>query len=916
MAQERTAEKVFGGHLGAVTMGMFAPDGKTVVTTSIDQTARLWRIDSESELRRYTQHTGPVLCLAVSGNGTVLATGAQDNTVRIWDLPLGKPLRVFAGDQQQVNAIAISPLGDAIVSASADRGVGVFSLTETGKPFITRKKTGDAVELQSIAYRNDGAIYASGDIEGRIVLWSPFLDAPQGEWLSHDGAVSDMGFMSNNQQLISAGDDGAVRTWQSAPTLSRAFDMGDKPVIDWSVFGSRDRSVCLADDGLMFVLNLSNGEIEREFTKLDFTPRSITLAPNNSWICVADDSGRTHLLNIDGSPRAVIEAHRGAVRDVAVHPDSNRFATCGDDGYVRIWGQPIADANSHEPTHAFLIDPDARVPATSIVFTADQKELICGASDGKIHQWNLANGERVRTIYAHVGSDAQIIVEVAVTPNSQTLLSLGRDQTLRSFKLSDGSALKVMHHPTAVRSLSVSPDSSRVAVACDDGIVRLWDLDSGTLLQAIPTHAAAVVNVTFAADGQSIVSASSDHSLQVTKPSIIRAMQVHDSAIRSMAIYGGGSGVVTCDRQHVVMTNTSNGTEIRSYRVMNNDSATADANAKTDVTYREIEPSAVDVRSDNQRVAVGTESGEVYVWNANNGESPILSLQVDFAVTAITYSPDNRQLAVATGDNRVHVFGPSVPGTQPQIELVPHQEFKLDAVATDLAFAADSQSVYVSLSNGQVQQWYYAGIAQRRQMNHGGPVYGVAVSHDGTLAVSCSSDRTIRVWDTTTGQQKSQMNGHNSAVHAIAISSDETFAVSSGADGTIRLWDIVGGRQLKQLNKFDDTMYSVAIHPGGQWVATAGADREIHLLDMITGQELQTLKGHTDYIHCVAFNADGDRLLSYGYAGQLKLWDPSEGKLLHELQFGNVGNDAQFSPDGKQILLSNGDGTASIIQSP
>jgi WD40 repeat protein len=306
----------------------------------------------------------------------------------------------------------------------------------------------------------------------------------------------------------------------------------------------------------------------------------------------------------------------------------------------------------------------------------------------------------------------------------------------------------------------------------------------------------------------------------------------------------------------------------------------------------------------------------VLVWNAGAGELPLQKLKIDAPVTAIAYSPDNQKIAVATASSLVHVFGPSLPNVSPASELTLHQTITTTSVVKDLVFAANSQSFWTASVDGKVDQWNYVGLAQRRQMNHGGPVYGVAISGNGNTVVSCSADQTVRVWDNGSGAQKFQLNGHVGAVHAVAMSRDETFAVSSGADGTLRLWDIIGGRQLKQLAKFDQTMYSIALHPNGQMVAAAGADRRVHLLDIITGEERRTLEGHSDYIHCVTFDASGAKLISYGYAGFLKVWNPSDGALFHQSRVGKVGNYAQFSSDGTSILLSNGDGTASVLPSP
>ena len=913
-AQDEVPEAVFSGHLDGVTMGMFTPDGTAVLTSSVDQTARLWDLATRAQQRKYAQHTGPILSMAVSGDGATLVTGGQDNTLRVWDLPLGRPINVFKGHQEPVNALTLSPVGDTLVTASGDQTIVARSSTDSTDKGTS--KSGHLTKVLAVAYRNDGAYFASSDSSGRILIWSPYLEQPQGDLHSHDGAVTALQFTADNQHLFSAGDDGVVRTWQLNPNVPKRFELGEAPVVAWAVNSGRSQAVCLAEDGKALVLNLSDGAIVSELPKFDFVPSSIAQAPDSSWICVGDDAGTAHVLNWDGTVRAVVKAHSGRVNDVVIHPDSLRFATAGSDGVVKIWGQPTAGETPQQPLHAFHLDPDSSSSATALAFSADQQHLWCGAEDGSIHQWHVATGKLVRAIDAHTAPDVKVIRRLVITRDSQFILTIGEDQSLRCFKSSDGSAVQVMPHPVPIRDVAIAPDNTRAAVACDDGRVRLWDLRSGTLLQVLSGHKAAVQAVAYLNDGQTIATVSRDKSLRLTKTSIVRAAQVHQDAICGLTMDARGANLVTCDQRHIMMTQAATGAEVRPYRVKEAAADETQSQSDEQDKYRKLELTTVVMRPDNQRIAAGTAANEVIVWNSSNAESLWQTLELDSRPIALAYSVDNRKLAVATEADVVHIFGPSEPGVQPPVELTLHQQIKTNAALSDVAFAQDGQSVFVGLSDGTTEQWRYAETAQQRQMIHGGPIYGLAITNDGKTAVSCSADQTIRVWDTRTGRQTAQMRGHIGAVLAIAISSDETFVVTSGADGTVRLWDVVGGRQLKQLAKFDDNIYSIDIHPNGQTVAVAGADQKVHLLDMTTGEEKQTLEGHPDYIHCISFDQAGQRLLSYGYAGHLKIWDTSDGKLLKEIRIGKVGNYAQFSPDGKQIMLSNGDGTARVIPAP
>ncbi len=430
-AQQTDAEKVFGGHLDAVTMGDFTADGDSIVTVSFDQTARLWDIASQAELRRYTQHTGPIFCLAVSGDGTTLVTGAQDNTVRIWDLPLGRPLAAFQDHDQPVSAIAISPDGNVLVSVAADQSLRIRSLAEAEDQPGTR--SGHTADVLSLAYRSDGAYFASGDQAGRVRLWSPYLEEPQAELAGHDGAIGQLQFVSNNQQLLTAGDDGVVRSWQLMPSTPSRFELGETQLIDWSFSNSQSQAVCLAEGGRAFVLNLSNGEITNEYPPLEIKATAVAHAPNNSWVCIGAEAGQAQLLNYtDGVLRGTVVGHQGRINDVAIHADSTRFATCGVDGTVRIWGQPTSTDQPQQPLHLLRTSADAQVAATSVLFTPDQQHLVCGAADGRIHQWNIGSGQLVRTIDAHFGADRPAIRELVVTPNAQVIASIGDDKTLRT----------------------------------------------------------------------------------------------------------------------------------------------------------------------------------------------------------------------------------------------------------------------------------------------------------------------------------------------------------------------------------------------------------------------------------------------------------------------------------------------------
>src|SRR5213078_1189949 len=104
-------------------------DGKTVVTASADNTARLWDATTGKQTAILLGHSGPVLSAGFSSDGKTIVTASHDNTARLWSVATAKQIAWFSGHAGPVNSSAFSPDSARIVSASDDHTARLWDIS-------------------------------------------------------------------------------------------------------------------------------------------------------------------------------------------------------------------------------------------------------------------------------------------------------------------------------------------------------------------------------------------------------------------------------------------------------------------------------------------------------------------------------------------------------------------------------------------------------------------------------------------------------------------------------------------------------------------------------------------------------------------------------------------------------------------
>jgi WD40 repeat protein len=449
-----------------------------------------------------------------------------------------------------------------------------------------------------------------------------------------------------------------------------------------------------------------------------------------------------------------VNAHLGGVNTVAFSPDGSLIASGGADDGIRLWQHNLEGVGPMAAGHTAAV--------TSVAFSEDGNRVVSGGNDKGVRLWDVPSRTQIGDpLNGHEG-----LVESVAFVDGDEIVSGGNEHTMRLWNGTVGKPTSAaLSQPTAraLTGVAISRDGHRIATVGVDGVVRVWNADTGRLVNEKPESSSPLSRVVFDPSGQVVVSSGIDGK--------VRFWQISADAVRT--IDAGGP------------------------------------------------VSAMDVNRDGTRLAIGRIDGQVTVWklgaDAVPSGKPVIMDNIDHAPifdVAFDSTGDRIVSGSAGGTLRVRdaavgheVWAKDVASALS--EAVRRQKRLADGLAgsvLSVAFSPDGRRVASgsamwstelnAQSKGFVQLWDAGnGDPADAPIQLGNALMDLAVSASSSnsgsakLIAASFDPYTVQLWNVDhPDAEQFTFGGHQAQVVAVAVSADGGRIVSGSADGTTRIW--------------------------------------------------------------------------------------------------------------------------------
>ncbi len=776
----------------------------------------LWQRNRREERRRMLLTGGVVAGVVAVAAGIVTAvwSGQQREAGRLRSAQLAEAARVASDlgffDRAARYAVAgLRGASDPLTGFDAKAAeVELRRALSGGLDFATTEAAADAMlpdsgpVFFSIQFSPDGKHLVAGTAAGEAALW----DASTGKQLAilgeHEGAVRAR-FSPDGLKVFTLGQDGVGRLWDSATGKELAKLATGGGSFQEFAFNRDGTRIAISDDNQRVTVWDGAGRKLADLLQPDAVGQ-VMLTPDGGEVITVSALGQVRRWNISEG-RVVGDWELGRDSSVEMNPSGDRLLA------LRGLAEELVLFDLSGKRVRSYRNVGHQISRTA--FSNDGRRIAAGSFDGSVTIFDTATGRKTGNWFV----DIEPVYHLEFSGDDTRLLT-GTEFTPPVVWTLQGTSIATPAFAAGFTNGAVlSPDGRRVAVATEDGQVRVWSIsreDEGLVLDA----RASQFPPTLSADGKRI------------------AIPVGDGSVSVWSLENGG--------------------RLATFK------------------YGDLVSHAV-FNPDGSRLLTLSEDGAAAIWDIAGGKSVSRTSSDSGAGLALIWAGAGPRVLVYAADDVAMWDGAGAQAARmPDLTTagIGFATFSADGSRiASFPIWTDGLEDTGAVARSEVTRVFDATTGKELTVlrGHGGPLLDMAFSPDGRLIATTSSDQTVRVWDAATGAQQRMFEGLPLAQGPPVFSRDSRMVALPMSDFAIRLMD-VGAGSIQMLTGHVAHIRHIAFNQDGSLLASAAEDGEARVWDAASGREVARFRDGQGDVTFAGFTAD-ERLVTITIDGKVRV---------------------------------------------
>ena len=543
-----------------------------------------------------------------------------------------------------------------------------------------------------------------------------------------------------------------------------------------------------------------------------------------------------------------IESHKGQVTTLDFSPDGKSLISGSTDKSLRIWdiatGNEIRNYNSEfkQGIYQCKFSPDGKLlgvvswergakgvqgfakvldvqtgtlikrfdtddhPASAIKFSADNKKLYTGTWGFQIKQHDITSGNTDWNYDMREFDYYTAVQSMDVSSDNKYVVQGGKDNKIRMLNALDGKLLYEIEswqgHKEWVNGIRFSPDGLSFASVSDDGLLKVWETNSGKNFLTFRGHIAGLNQLAWHPDGKKVYTTSADNTVKVWD------INNPGELVFKASIVGPWNAPLSPDGKWMAPVNSDKYLAVYNLNT-----------GKPENFLDSLSAFAAVFSSDGQYLATGYRN--INIYNTGTGKRVMNGKGHSGVIYGMDYN-SKLNLFVTTADNTVRFWNTTDTTAYKTVSNIKNP--------FTVIFSPDGKNIYAGCADGKVRIISSSSWSVTDSLQSGTTIFNMAASADGKYLLT-SGNAEVIVWDLKKKKNIS-LAGHTKWVYGCAFHPSLPIAVTASYDRTLRFWDVEKGINTLTLFGFDHELYTVSFSSDGKKLVvteTGGLATVIHL---------------------------------------------------------------------------------------